>query len=63
MENKIQELAKALKNNWIENYTLFGREAFQKCEAEKNAIFDEAEALGVRSDVYALATKMMHGEA
>ena len=63
MENKIQELAKALKDNWIWNYTLSGSAQFKKCEAQKWAILDEAEALGIRSEVYALAVKVMNGEA
>jgi hypothetical protein len=62
MEIKIQELAEALKDNWIENYTLSGREAFRKCEAEKRVIIDEAETLGVWTEVYMLANKLMHGE-
>ena len=63
MENKIQELAEALKENWIWNYTLSGSAQFKKCEAEKKAIMDEARALGIRDEVYALAVKIMHGEA
>ena len=62
MENKIQELAEALKENWVWNYTLSGRVAFQKCEAEKRAIINEAETLGVWTEVYMLANKLMHGE-
>jgi hypothetical protein len=63
MENKIQELAQSLKDNWIQNYTLSGRLAFQKCEAEKWAILGEAESLGIRDEVYTLANKIMKGEA
>ena len=63
MENKTQELAKALQDNWIWNYTLSGSVQFKKCEAQKWAILDEAESLGIRSEVYTLATKMMNGEA
>ena len=63
MENKIQELAEALKMNWIWNYTLSGSAQFKKCEAQKWAIIDEAETLGVWSEVYTLANKMMNGEA
>ena len=63
MEMKIQELAEALKMNWIWNYTLSGSAQFKKCEAEKWAILDEAESLGIRSEVYTLATKKMNGEA
>jgi hypothetical protein len=61
--NKTQELAEKLRDNWIHNYTLSGRMAFLKNEEEKWAILDEAEALGIRDDVYALANSIMKGEA
>jgi hypothetical protein len=61
--NKTQELAKALAENWVQNYTLSGRMAFIKNEEEKKAIFSEAEALGIRDDVYSLANAIMKGEA
>ena len=61
--NKTQELAKALAENWVQNYTLSGRMAFIKNEEEKKAIFSEAEALGIGDDVYSLANAIMKGEA
>lgn len=60
--NKTQELAKALADNWVQNYTLSGRLAFIKNEEEKKVIMDEAESLGIRSEVYALANAIMKGE-
>ncbi len=60
--NKTKELAQALADNWVQNYTLSGRIAFQKNEEKKEAIFAEAIALGIRDDVYQLANKIMNGE-
>jgi len=60
--NKTQELAKALADNWVQNYTLSGRMAFIKNEEEKKIIMDEAEALGIREDVYNMANAIMKGE-
>ena len=60
--NKTQELAERLAKNWTQNYTLSGRLAFLKNEEEKDAIFTEAIALGIRDDVYNLANKIMKGE-
>jgi hypothetical protein len=61
--NKIEELAKALAQNWVQNYTLSGRMAFIKNEEEKKVIMDEAETLGIRDEVYTLANSIMKGEA
>ncbi len=61
--NKTKELAQALANNWVQNYTLSGRMAFIKNEAEKKVIMDEAIALGIREDVYNMANAIMKGEA
>jgi len=61
--NKTKELAQALADNWVQNYTLSGRIAFQKNEEKKEAIFAEAIALGIRDNVYKLASKIMNGEA
>jgi hypothetical protein len=63
MENKIQELAKEITKVWIQNYTLSGRLAFIENEKKRVTLFDEAESLGIRSEVYTLANKMMNGEA
>jgi hypothetical protein len=59
---KTQELADKLAKNWIQNYTLSGRLAFIKNEEEREAIFTEAVRLGIRDDVYELASKIMKGE-
>ncbi len=61
--NKTKELAQALADNWVQNYTLSGRMAFIKNEAEKKVIMDEAIALGIREDVYNMANAIMKGEA
>jgi hypothetical protein len=60
--NKTQELAKALAENWVQNYTLSGRLAFIKNEAEKWEIITEADTLGIRDEVYTLANSIMKGE-
>jgi hypothetical protein len=62
MEKKI-ELAKALANNWVANYTLSGRMAFLANEKKLEAICHEAKSLGIYDDVYDLANKVMKGQA
>jgi hypothetical protein len=62
MNNKVNELAKELANNWVANYTLSGRTAFLANEKAKNVIVAKAEELGVYDEVYTVANQIMRGE-
>ena len=61
MNEKKMELAKALAENWVRNFTLSGRMAFIANEKAKDVILAEATALGIREDVYDLANDILHG--
>lgn len=56
-----EELAKELKENWVRNLTLSGRIAFLENENKRKEILAQAEELGIRSEVMALANDMFHG--
>jgi hypothetical protein len=55
-------LAKELKDNWVANLTLSGRIAFLENEKKREQILAQAEEMGYRSEVYALASEMFHGK-
>ena len=54
-------LAKEVRDTWVS--LLSSSSNFEKKEARLDTAFAKAEELGIRSEVYALANKMMKGEA
>ena len=54
-------LAKELKDNWVSGLTLSGRIRFLENEKGREMILAQAEELGIRSEVMALANDMFHG--
>jgi hypothetical protein len=54
-------LAKELSEAWTLNLSNAGN--FDQAEARRLTALAKAEELGIRSDVYTLANKMMNGEA
>jgi len=56
MKEKIEELAKEIATCWVEIYG----SNWQVAESKKNALFRQAEELGISSEVYARASELMH---
>ena len=54
-------LAKEVSESWVS--LLSNSSNFEKAEARLDTAFAKAEEIGIRSEVYALANKMMKGEA
>jgi len=60
--NKIEELAKELKENWVRGLTLSGRIRFLENEKGREMILAQAEEWGIRQEVYKRANEMMKGK-
>lgn len=57
----VESYARQLKDLWVAGNTLSGAIGYRQNESEKQALLKEAEALGIRHEVYARAGDLLHG--